>query len=319
MSVLRPIVIVWCAALIVIGSPGARARAQSESDSPTVGIPPSSDTSAATPTLDAPPSPAPASETGGATPPDSAAAVTPGGTPEGTTERTSLQELEQAEAELAEYDPWLPFNEKTFAFNHGLDRHVIKPVAEVYDRVVPNLVQRAVRNFFDNVASFRRIINTALQGRFDATGQELGRFVINTTFGVGGLIDAAPSFGVAPMADADTGQTFGAWGAGPGPYLVVPLLPPLTVRDAFGFAFDAVMDPLAWVAPFEVLLGITTEKAINDRSLNLELYENVEETVFDLYSAVRNAYLQRRQKAVNEAISTASFGRRERLILTGPR
>jgi phospholipid-binding lipoprotein MlaA len=100
---------------------------------------------------------------------------------------------------------------------------------------------------------------------------------------------------------------------------VVPLLPPLTVRDAFGFAFDAVMDPLAWVAPFEVLLGITTEKAINDRSLNLELYENVEETVFDLYSAVRNAYLQRRQKAVNEAISTASFGRRERLILTGPR
>ncbi|MBI3858492.1 MAG: VacJ family lipoprotein, partial [Planctomycetes bacterium] len=124
-------------------------------------------------------------------------------------EDTSLGALEAEEAELAEYDPWAPFNEKTFAFNHGLDRHVIKPVAKAYDKVVPNIVQRAVRNIFENVGSIRRIVNTALQGRFNDTGQELGRFVINTVFGLGGFIDAAPSFGVAPRADADTGQTFG--------------------------------------------------------------------------------------------------------------
>jgi phospholipid-binding lipoprotein MlaA len=229
---------------------------------------------------------------------------------------TSLADLEQAEAGLAEYDPWLGFNEKTFAFNHGLDRRVIKPVATAYDTVVPNLAQRAVRNFFENIGSFRRILNTALQGRFDDMGQEFGRFFINTTFGVGGLIDAAPSFGVRPRTVADTGQTFGVWGLGPGPYLVIPVLPPLTVRDAFGYGIDSLLDPMVWVFPFTTLLGITAERTVNERSLNLELFENVEETVFDLYSAVRNGYLQRRAKAV-ELGRQGSVFRRERLILSG--
>jgi phospholipid-binding lipoprotein MlaA len=224
----------------------------------------------------------------------------------------SLQELEAKEAELAEYDPWVGFNERTFAFNHGFDRHLLKPVAKAYDKVVPDVVQRAVRNAFQNLGSFRRIINTALQGRFNATGQEFGRFVINTVFGLGGLIDAAPSFGVEPRAEADTGQTFGVWGIGPGPYLVLPLLPPLTVRDAVGFALDAAMDPVFWVAPLPASIGVTAERMVNERSMNLALYENVEETVFDLYSAVRNAYLQRRQRAIDDVV------RRERLILTGP-
>jgi phospholipid-binding lipoprotein MlaA len=233
-------------------------------------------------------------------------------------EGLSLQELEAAEAELAEYDPWIGFNETMFAFNHGLDTHVLKPVAKAYDKVVPDVVQRAVRNIFENLGSVRRIINSALQGRFNDTGQEFGRFLINSSFGFGGLIDAAPSFGVAPLAEADTGQTFGFWGAGPGPYLVLPLMPPFTIRDAVGYAFDALMDPIAWVLPFEVLLGIGAEQMVNERSLNLELYENVEETVFDLYSAVRNGYLQRREKMIREALATTTFGRRERLILSGP-
>lgn len=229
---------------------------------------------------------------------------------------TSLAELRAAEEELAEYDPWIPFNEKTFAFNHGLDTHVIKPVATAYDRVVPNWVQRAFRNMFENVGSFRRIINTALQGRFNDSGQELGRFVINTFFGLGGFVDAAPSFGVGKI-EADTGQTFGVWGAGPGPYLVLPLLPPLTVRDAFGFVFDLALDPVNWVAPFAATVGVTTEKTVNDRSMNLDLFQNVEETVFDLYGAVRNGYLQRRHGLIREGLTAGSFGRRERLILSG--
>jgi phospholipid-binding lipoprotein MlaA len=230
---------------------------------------------------------------------------------------TSLSDLQAAEEELAEYDPWSGFNEKTFAFNHGLDTHVIKPVAKAYDKVVPNWVQRAVRNIFENVGSVRRLINLTLQGRWNDSGQELGRFVINTLFGLGGFIDAAPSFGVAEKREADTGQTFGVWGAGPGPYLVLPLLPPLSVRDGIGFVFDVAMDPVNWVAPFAAAVGVTTEKTINDRSLNLELFQNVEETVFDLYAAVRNGYLQRRNFLVQEGRASSVFVSHERLILSG--
>lgn len=229
---------------------------------------------------------------------------------------TSLTALDAAEQELEEYDPWIGFNEKTFGFNHGLDSYVIKPVAKAYDKVVPNVVQRAVKNIFENIGSIRRILNTALQGRFNDSGQELGRFVINTVFGLGGFIDAAPSFGVGKI-EADTGQTFGVWGAGPGPYLVVPLLPPLTVRDAFGYAFDSVLDPVVWVAPFTAVLSVTAEKTINERSMNLELFQDVEETVFDLYSAVRNGYLQRRHTLIEEGLSRGVAHRRERLILSG--
>ena len=229
---------------------------------------------------------------------------------------TSLAALDAAEQDLAEYDPWVTFNEKTFSFNHGLDTYAIKPVAKAYDKVVPNVVQRAVRNIFENIGSIRRILNTALQGRFNDSGQELGRFVINTFFGLGGFIDAAPSFGVGKL-EADTGQTFGVWGAGPGPYLVLPLLPPLTVRDAFGYAIDSVLDPVVWVAPFTTVLAVTAERTINERAMNLEFFQDVEETVLDLYSAVRNGYLQRRNTLIQEALSRRVAHRRERLILSG--
>jgi len=229
---------------------------------------------------------------------------------------TSLAALDAAEQELAEYDPWATFNEKTFGFNHGLDTYAIKPVAKAYDKVVPNVVQRAVRNIFENIGSIRRILNLALQGRFNDSGQELGRFVINTFFGLGGFIDAAPSFGVGKL-EADTGQTFGVWGAGPGPYLVLPLLPPLTVRDAFGYAFDSVLDPVVWVAPFTTVLAVTAERTINERAMNLEFFQDVEETVLDLYSAVRNGYPQRRDTLSQAALSRRVAHRRERLILSG--
>jgi len=220
--------------------------------------------------------------------------------------------LEAQEEAFVEYDPWKRFNQKTFAFNHSVDSHVIEPVARAYDKVVPNWAQRAVTNEAANVGSVRRIVSTALQGRFNDMGQELGRFVINTMFGLGGLVNAAPSFGVAEGTTADMGQTFGAWGAGPGPYVVVPFLPPLTLRDAFGFVFDTALDPVTWVAPIGALAGATGEKTVNTRSLNLELYEGVEETTLDLYSAVESAYLQQRDAAVLDGRARALFGRSDR-------
>jgi phospholipid-binding lipoprotein MlaA len=236
------------------------------------------------------------------------------------TSDTSLAELEALEAGLDEYDPWSGFNEKTFAFNYNLDRYVLKPVAKVWDKVVPNFVQRGIHNLFENVGSVRRLINTALQGRFDAFGQELGRLVINTVFGLGGFIDAAPSFGVAPKAEADMGQTLAVWGLRPGPYLVLPFFAPSSVRDTTGTALDIVMNPLTWIIPSPFFVGAASQAGnmLNERSMNLELFEDVEESVLDLYSSVRNAYFQRRNRLVQEALADSPFGRRERLILSSP-
>ncbi len=218
--------------------------------------------------------------------------------------------LDQAEEEFEEYDPWEPFNEKAFKFNYNLDRYGLKPAAKGYDKVVPNFVERAIANIFENIGSFRRIINLSVQGRFNDSGQELGRFVINTMFGLGGLIDAAPSFGVGKV-DADTGQTFGVFGAGPGPYLMLPLFEPLTVRDAVGQVFDSVMDPTSWLVPFEIGFSSAAVRRVNDRALSLELYENVEETVVDLYGAVRNGYLQRRRALIREGRAKSRWGHRK--------
>jgi phospholipid-binding lipoprotein MlaA len=219
----------------------------------------------------------------------------------------SLTELTQAstpdekefEEEFVEYDPWEGFNRRMFAFNQKVDRYVLKPVAQVWNFVVPDLVQQSLSNAFDNIAMPRRVINNLLQLKIEGAGWELARFFANISMGVGGFFDVATELGF-PRRDEDTGQTLGYYGAGPGPYLVLPFLPPLTVRDGIGFAADGAMQPLSYVAPFEALVGMRGGQVVNDRSLNLETFEEFERQTFDLYSAVRNAYLQRRQRLIQE-------------------
>jgi phospholipid-binding lipoprotein MlaA len=206
---------------------------------------------------------------------------------------------EEFEDEIPEYDPWEPFNRKMFAFNQQVDRFVFKPVARVWNFVVPELAQQSLANAFDNIAMPRRLINHLLQLRAERAGRELARFFLNISMGVGGFFDVATELGI-PRSDADTGQTLGRYGVGPGPYLVLPFLPPLTVRDGFGFAADAAMQPLSYVAPFEASVGMRGGQIVNDRSLNLENFEQLERMTFDLYSAVRNAYLQRRQRMIED-------------------
>lgn len=199
--------------------------------------------------------------------------------------------------QIEEYDPWEPYNEKIFDFNHNVfDRYVLKPVATAWD-YLPDPVQESLGNAFDNIAMPRRVVNNLLQAKFKGAGTELARFGINTTAGVVGLFDVAKKVGLE-QSDADTGQTLGIWGVGPGPYFILPLLPPLTVRDAFGFAADVAMDPLNYLIPFAALAGRGTGDVVNTRSQNLELFESVEESTVDLYSAVRNGYLQRRHRAI---------------------
>jgi len=213
--------------------------------------------------------------------------------------------------EETETDPWEPFNTKMFWFNHDvLDQYLLKPLAQAWNFVLPDPVQRSLRNAVDNTNVLPRLVNSLAQGKFAGAGREVTRFTINSTIGVGGLFDVAKDgFGI-DQSDEDTGQTLGFYGVGPGPYLVLPFLPPLDVRDAVGTIVDAGMDPFNYLIPYAAgasaatttgaLAGITATDTVNRRSLNLELYEGVEGTVIDLYGAVRNAYLQTREAKIKE-------------------
>ena len=198
-------------------------------------------------------------------------------------------------------DPWEGFNEKMFWFNREVvDRFVLKPVATGWDFIFPDPVQRGFHNFFDNLAVVRRVVNNTLQLKLNGAGTEVARFTINSTIGLVGFFDVAKdAFGIE-QKDEDTGQTFGVWGMGPGPYLVLPLLPPLTVRDGIGYAFDAAMTPYTYFIPWWGTFAGTATNTVNERSLNLDRFERVADSTVDLYGAVRNAYLQRRAAAIKQ-------------------
>jgi phospholipid-binding lipoprotein MlaA len=215
-----------------------------------------------------------------------------------------------------DYDPWEPFNTVMFEFNRKVDRYVIKPVAQVWDKVVPDPVERALSRSFQNLHFAPRFLNNLLQAKFKGAGIELSRFVINSTLGVAGFIDFASDVLSLETPAEDTGQTLGVWGIPPGPYVVLPLFPqPLTVRDAFGYVGDVVMNPVYYflfstirigqpaavthqtTASFSTM-GLTAGQLVNERSINLERFQGVEEATVDLYSAVRNAYLQRRAREI---------------------
>jgi phospholipid-binding lipoprotein MlaA len=206
-------------------------------------------------------------------------------------------------SEQIDYDPWEAFNDKTFYFNFNLaDHYAIKPAAKVWADVLPVDLRQSLANAFYNLAMPKRFVNKVLQGRLPSAGIELTRFVLNTTVGVAGLFDPASRIGLE-KSDADSGETFALYGAKPGPYLVLPLLPPLDVRDAVGFAADSFMDPLSWfITPLGADIGRGAASRLNERANNMKLYDDVEDTSLDLYAAVRNGYLQRRRKAIQEAI-----------------
>jgi phospholipid-binding lipoprotein MlaA len=213
----------------------------------------------------------------------------------------TMETTQAAVSEDFESDPWEGFNEVMFNFNREiLDRYILKPAATAWDFVLPDPVQRGFHNLFDNLAVVRRVVNNALQLKFIGAGKEVARFAINSTIGIVGLLDVArDGFGIE-QSDEDMGQTFGWWGAPPGPYLVLPFLPPLTVRDGVGYALDSVMTPYIYFVPWYATMGGGAINIVNERSLNLDRFERVAETTVDLYSAVRNAYLQRRAAAVRQ-------------------
>jgi phospholipid-binding lipoprotein MlaA len=218
-----------------------------------------------------------------------------------------------------EYDPWEPMNTKIFEFNRQVDRFVLKPVAKGYDFVMPDLVQVGISNIFSNLRFAPRFLNNVFQGKLKGAGIEVGRFLINSTVGVAGFFDLAKKVDLV-TSEEDLGQTLGFYGVKPGPYLVLPMFPPFTVRDFVGYVGDVFLDPINWlVVPIIevnnvpsviahknrttstlIRTGSRVGEIVNERSRNLEKYQGVEEATLDLYTAVRNAYLQTRVRAIRE-------------------
>ena len=198
-------------------------------------------------------------------------------------------------------DPWEPFNSRTFALNYNIDRYALKPAARVYSSVMPPDVQDSLANAFDNLGFASRFLNSIFQGKLDRAGIEMQRFLLNSTLGVGGLFDVAKyMFGIEAPPVEDAGQTLATYGVASGPYMVLPLLPPMTVRDAVGIAGDIFMNPVNYVIPFGPNLGLNAGGRLNDRAINLETFEGLEESTIDLYGAVRSGYMDRRAKDIQE-------------------
>jgi len=142
-----------------------------------------------------------------------------------------------------DYDPWQPVNVKVHAFNDYVDSKVLRPVANGYTRYVPLLARRGVSNFFANINNISVLANNLLQFKLQAAANDTGRLMLNTTFGLGGVLDLATWAGF-DKNEEDFGQTLGYWGVPPGPYVVIPLFGPSTVRDGLGFGVDNYTNPL---------------------------------------------------------------------------
>lgn len=190
-------------------------------------------------------------------------------------------------------DPWEGFNRGIFAFNEILDFWVLKPVAKGYDAVTPAPVRVGVSNFFGNLGDIWVGTNNLLQGKPRDAASDLGRFVVNSTMGVAGLIDVASPMGLDKHGE-DFGQTLAVWGLRKGPYLVLPVLGPSTVRDAGGVVVDLGGNGVNAFDPESARYLLNGLNLINTRADFLPTDKVVEEAALDKYSYFRSGYLQRR-------------------------
>jgi len=193
----------------------------------------------------------------------------------------------------ANKDPWERYNRRVHRFNVALDRHFARPLAKGYTRVTPRFVQGGINNFFNNLRSPVTMLNQVLQGRPSHAWDSLGRFVMNTTLGVGGLFDPASKAQI-PQRSEDFGQTFAVWGWRQSRYFELPLFGPRTIRDALGLAADAPVSPLWYVSDHPVRYGLQAVQFMDIRAQLLSLDE-LRDSAADEYSLIRDAWLQRRQ------------------------
>ena len=194
-------------------------------------------------------------------------------------------------------DPLEPMNRAIYSFNDGVDTAIIRPVAEGYRAVLPAAVRTGVSNVFANVNDVLIALNNLLQGKVVNAVSDVGRVLVNTTVGVGGIFDVATNIGLEKHNE-DFGQTLVWWGIGDGPYLVIPILGPSNLRDTVGRAVDYRTDPITYVRSMRLRNGLWGLRALSQRADLLDTSKILETAALDQYEFVRDAYLQRRRNLV---------------------
>lgn len=206
--------------------------------------------------------------------------------------------LDEDEEILDVYDPLEKLNRGIFWFNDKLYFYLLKPVAKGYRWVMPEPLMLGIGNFFSNLASPMRIINAGLQGKFADAGNELTRFGVNTTIGIGGFFDTAKDHFNLKKKEEDTGQTLGYYGIGPGPYLVLPFFGPSSFRDGVGLMADSRMDLTYYLWEDRDYWAAIVLKTVNTVALDKDTYEGIKRDALDPYLFVRDAWTQYRQNLV---------------------
>ncbi|MBT7542681.1 MAG: VacJ family lipoprotein [Gammaproteobacteria bacterium] len=191
-------------------------------------------------------------------------------------------------------DPWQTVNRPVFAINDAFDQGLFKPLAEGYNAITPEPIRNGVTNFFSNLNELDNVINNFFQGKITESATSLGRFVVNSTIGIGGLLDVASNIGLEKSRE-DLGQTLGVLGTGSGPYVVLPLLGSSSVRDIPGRVLSMYLNPLAWLDDISfrnIMVGIN---AVDDRSNLLAKEDIAKEISNDKYTLYKDAYLEERE------------------------
>lgn len=242
--------------------------------------------------------------------PQSATAVQLAQTTDDSELDSGFEDLFPSEGEGAfedDFDPFETVNRFIFAINETLDIFILQPVAATYRFWFPEFVQDSVRNAMRNLKAPVIFLNKLWQGREDEASETLARFGINTTLGLAGLFDVAKSFGYE-YRSADFGQTLGVYGAGPGPYIVLPLFGPSSVRDGIGRGVDHLLDPWPYVLDAanvehdtEILLGRRALDGIDTRARNIDTIEDLKRDSVDFYARIRSLFLQLRRNEIKEA------------------
>lgn len=200
-------------------------------------------------------------------------------------------------------DPLEGFNRAMFDFNDGLDRVALKPAATAYQEILPSFVQTGVNNFFGNIGDVWTMVNNFLQGKVEQGLSDGMRVAFNSTIGFGGVLDIASEAGI-PKHKEDFGQTLGKWGVASGPYVVLPVFGPSTVRDTAALPVDIAGDLWTYTTPVDVRNVGAVVRVIDLRASALKATNLLEEVALDRYTFIRGAYLQRRESQVNDGIES---------------
>jgi phospholipid-binding lipoprotein MlaA len=213
-------------------------------------------------------------------------------------------------------DPWEPFNRNISSFNEGLDEAVVKPVATVYQHVTPQIMRTGVTNFFGNIGDVWSLVNNVLQLKPAESVETLFRVGVNTTIGIFGLVDVASGLRLEKHPE-DFGQTLGYWGMPAGPYVVLPLFGPSTLRDTFALPVDAKGNLVGRVEDVPLRNSLTTLRLVDTRARYLSAGRLLDAAALDKYSFTRDAFLQRRRGLIRDQKSEVNWDE-ERYDLPAP-